>query len=104
MSGAIPPLPNTSSWRGAYLSTGITLPLPFTLTLLLNTPWTSYILSGSFILRENSNVIVHMKTMTLAPIVNFMQCSMKDKFVYVVVNNSMKMSGGMEIKLHTSLS
>jgi hypothetical protein len=27
MHGAIPPLPNTSSWR-AYLSTGTTLPLP----------------------------------------------------------------------------
>jgi hypothetical protein len=29
MRGAIPPLPDTSSWRGAYLSTGTTL--PFTL-------------------------------------------------------------------------
>jgi len=28
MRGAIPPLPNTSSWRGAQLSTGTTLPLP----------------------------------------------------------------------------
>jgi len=28
MSGAIPPLPNTPSWRGAKFSTGITLPLP----------------------------------------------------------------------------
>jgi hypothetical protein len=28
MSGAIPPLPNTPSWRGALLSTGTTLPLP----------------------------------------------------------------------------
>jgi hypothetical protein len=27
MSGAIPPLANTSSWRGAQLSTGTTLPL-----------------------------------------------------------------------------
>jgi hypothetical protein len=27
MRGAIPPLPNTSSWRGAWLSTGTTLPL-----------------------------------------------------------------------------
>jgi hypothetical protein len=25
MPGIIPPLPSTSSWRGAYLSTGITL-------------------------------------------------------------------------------
>jgi hypothetical protein len=28
MRGAIPPLPNTPSWHGAYLSTGTTLPLP----------------------------------------------------------------------------
>jgi hypothetical protein len=28
MRGAIHPLPNTSSWRGAHLSTGTTLPLP----------------------------------------------------------------------------
>jgi hypothetical protein len=27
MRGAIPPLPNTPSWRGASLSTGTTLPL-----------------------------------------------------------------------------
>jgi hypothetical protein len=27
MLGAIPPLPNTSSWRGAWLSTGTNLPL-----------------------------------------------------------------------------
>jgi hypothetical protein len=26
MRGTIPPLPNMSSWRGAYLSTGTTLP------------------------------------------------------------------------------
>jgi len=26
MSGAIPPLPNTPSWRGARLSAGTTLP------------------------------------------------------------------------------
>jgi hypothetical protein len=32
MSGAIPPLPNTPSWHGAYLSTGTTL--PFLLSLL----------------------------------------------------------------------
>jgi hypothetical protein len=31
MHGATPPLPNTSSWRGAYLSTGTTLPLPLPL-------------------------------------------------------------------------
>jgi hypothetical protein len=32
MRGAIPPIPNTPSWRGAELSTGTTLPffLPFT--------------------------------------------------------------------------
>jgi hypothetical protein len=31
MRGAIPPLPNTPSWRGAQLkSTGTTLPLPST--------------------------------------------------------------------------
>jgi len=30
MSGAIPPLPNTPSWRGAWLySTGTALPLPY---------------------------------------------------------------------------
>jgi hypothetical protein len=29
MRGAIPPIPNTSSWRGALLSTGTTSPLPF---------------------------------------------------------------------------
>jgi hypothetical protein len=29
MRGAIPPLPNTSSWRGVQLSTGTTLPLPY---------------------------------------------------------------------------
>jgi len=31
MNGAIPPLPNTSSWRGAQLqkSTGTALPLPY---------------------------------------------------------------------------
>jgi hypothetical protein len=28
MRGAIPPLPNTSSWRGAQLITGTTLPSP----------------------------------------------------------------------------
>jgi hypothetical protein len=28
MRGAIPPLPNTSSWCGTYLSIGTTLPLP----------------------------------------------------------------------------
>jgi hypothetical protein len=28
MHGAIPPLPHTSSWHGAYLSTGTSLPLP----------------------------------------------------------------------------
>jgi hypothetical protein len=28
MRGTILPLPNTPSWRGAYLSTGTTLPLP----------------------------------------------------------------------------
>jgi hypothetical protein len=37
MSIAIPPLPNTPSWRGAKLSTGTTLPLlyilPFTFTV-----------------------------------------------------------------------
>jgi len=27
MCGAVPPLPTTSSWPGAYLSTGTTLPL-----------------------------------------------------------------------------
>jgi len=27
MHGAIPPLPHTSSWHGAWLSTGTTLPL-----------------------------------------------------------------------------
>jgi hypothetical protein len=32
MRGAIPPLPITSSWRGAYLSTGTTLPFTFTFT------------------------------------------------------------------------
>jgi hypothetical protein len=31
MRGAIPPLPNTSSWRGAQWSTGTTLPLLFIL-------------------------------------------------------------------------
>jgi hypothetical protein len=29
MCGAIPPLPNMSLWHGAYLSTGTTLPLTF---------------------------------------------------------------------------
>jgi hypothetical protein len=29
MRGAIPLLPNTSSWHGAWLSTGTALPLPF---------------------------------------------------------------------------
>jgi hypothetical protein len=29
MRGAIPPLPNASSWRGAYFSTGKILPLHF---------------------------------------------------------------------------
>jgi hypothetical protein len=29
MRGAIPPLPNTPSWRCAYLSTGRTLPFSF---------------------------------------------------------------------------
>jgi len=28
MRGAIPPLPSTTLWRGTYLSTGTTLPLP----------------------------------------------------------------------------
>jgi hypothetical protein len=28
MCGAVPPLPNTSSWRGAWLSTGTSLHLP----------------------------------------------------------------------------
>jgi hypothetical protein len=28
MHEATPPLPNMFSWRGAYLSTGITLPFP----------------------------------------------------------------------------
>jgi hypothetical protein len=32
MRGAIPPLPNTSSWRGAYLTTGTTLHFILTLT------------------------------------------------------------------------
>jgi hypothetical protein len=32
MRGAILPLPNTSSWRGAYLSTGTALPFIFTFT------------------------------------------------------------------------
>jgi len=31
MRGAVPPLPHTSSCRGAYLSTGTTLPLPYNL-------------------------------------------------------------------------
>jgi hypothetical protein len=30
MRGAIPPLPDTSLWRGAQLSSGKTLHLPFT--------------------------------------------------------------------------
>jgi len=29
MRGAIPPLPHTSPWRGAFLSTGTTLPLSY---------------------------------------------------------------------------
>jgi hypothetical protein len=29
MRGAIPPLPNTASYYGAYLSTGTTLPFTF---------------------------------------------------------------------------
>jgi len=29
MSGATPPLPNTSSWRGAWLITGTALPFTF---------------------------------------------------------------------------
>jgi hypothetical protein len=33
MPGAIPPLPNTSSWRGAELSAGTTLRLPTYLVL-----------------------------------------------------------------------
>jgi hypothetical protein len=32
-TGAVPPLPNTSSWRGAWSSIGTTLPLPFTQAL-----------------------------------------------------------------------
>jgi hypothetical protein len=42
MHGAISTLPNTSSWRGALLSTGTTLPLPFFLpykTLNLRMMW-----------------------------------------------------------------
>jgi hypothetical protein len=31
MRGAIPPLPNTSAWRGAKLRTGTTLSLPLPL-------------------------------------------------------------------------
>jgi hypothetical protein len=34
MRGAISPLPNTPSWRGASLSTGTTLPLPLMCSLL----------------------------------------------------------------------
>jgi hypothetical protein len=34
MRGALPPLPNTPSWRGAQLSTGTALPLPFTFAIL----------------------------------------------------------------------
>jgi hypothetical protein len=34
MRGVIPPPPNTSSWRGASLSAGITLPLPLPLLLI----------------------------------------------------------------------
>jgi len=44
MSGAIPPLPNMPSWRGAYLSTRTTL-LYFTLLTILIyvlNPLTSY--------------------------------------------------------------
>jgi hypothetical protein len=36
MHGAMPPLPNTSSWRGAWLRTGTTSPLPF---ILCNIKW-----------------------------------------------------------------
>jgi hypothetical protein len=32
MRGATPPLPNTSSWRGAQFSTGATLPFTITFT------------------------------------------------------------------------
>jgi hypothetical protein len=34
MRGAIPPLPNTPSWRGAQLSTGTTLPLPLSVGII----------------------------------------------------------------------
>jgi hypothetical protein len=38
MRGAIPPLPNTSSWRGAQLGTGTTLPFFTFYTELLKCP------------------------------------------------------------------
>jgi hypothetical protein len=39
MRGAIPPLPNTPSWHGAWLSTGTTLPfLPYTTSSANKTP------------------------------------------------------------------
>jgi len=41
MRGAVLPLPNTSSWRGAYLSTGTTLPYLY----LINITWLTILTS-----------------------------------------------------------
>jgi hypothetical protein len=46
MCGAIPPLPNTSLWRGAWLSTGTTLPLPLPFELQVRNIPTAYISIG----------------------------------------------------------
>jgi hypothetical protein len=42
MRGAIPPLPNTSSWRGSEFSTGTAFPLPFTFDEI-KTSWVGHI-------------------------------------------------------------
>jgi hypothetical protein len=41
MSGAIPPLPNTSLWSDAYLSTRTTLPLIIIIIIIITTTTTT---------------------------------------------------------------
>jgi hypothetical protein len=63
MRGAIPPLPNTPSWRGAQLSTGTNLPLP----LNKLTPWNMVLLDTLIVTQSNSPPLIETENSVLFP-------------------------------------
>jgi hypothetical protein len=80
--GAIPPLPHTSSWRGAYLSTGTTLPLP--------------ILLHDFSSSRNVPALLSCRKYVGIYIVS--------KSVHVTKHHALKTYGGVEVRLHAVLA